>query len=368
MPPPELPILEWIAIMTGYIIRRLLQLPVTMLGVTVMIFALLQLLSPVERSALYVQSIPHNDAAIDALIAKYGLDDPVHVQYWRWLVGRKDAVTGEWEGGVLRGDLGYSRTGRQSVAALIKQRLPATLELALWSCIPIIGGGIVLGVVAAIYHNKFGDQAIRIFATVGWSFPTFVFGLLVLMIFYAKLQWFPPGRLSDQMTMVVLSPEFHRYTHMNTLDGVLNLRFDVFWDALRHLVLPIITLSYVVWARMLRVTRSSMLETMRQDYITTARSKGLAERTVIYRHAFRNALIPVLTVGGLMVVGMLNGVVVTEVIFNYPGMGSAAARAASSLDALAVLGFVLFGGIVLIVANLVVDVLYAFADPRIRLR
>jgi peptide/nickel transport system permease protein len=354
--------------MTAYIIRRLIQLPITMVGVTLLIFAMLQLLSPVERSALYVQSIPHNDAAIDALIRKYGLDDPFYMQYWRWLVGRKDPVTGEREGGVLRGDLGYSRTGRQMVADLIKQRLPATVELALWSCMPIIGGGILLGVIAAINHNRFVDQVIRVFVTLGWSFPTFVFGLLVLLIFYARLEWFPPGRLSDAMNLVVKSPEFHRYTHLNTFDGLLNLRLDVFWDALRHLVLPIITLSYVVWARILRVTRSSMLETLRQDYITTARSKGLAERRVIYRHAFRNALIPVLTIGGMMVVGLLNGVVVTEVIFNYPGMGSAAARAAGSLDALAVLGFVLFGGIVLLVANLVVDLLYAYVDPRIRLR
>jgi peptide/nickel transport system permease protein len=354
--------------MTAYIIRRLIQLPITMVGVTLLIFAMLQLLSPVERSALYVQSIPHNEAAIDGIIAKYGLDDPFYVQYWRWLLGRKDPVTGEWEGGVLRGDLGFSRTGRQMVADLIRQRLPATVELALWSCVPIIGGGILLGVIAAINHNRFVDQVIRVFVTLGWSFPTFVFGLLVLLVFYARLEWFPPGRLSDAMNLVVSSPEFHRYTHLNTLDGLLNLRLDVFWDALRHLVLPIITLSYVVWARILRVTRSSMLETLRQDYITTARSKGLAERSVVYRHAFRNALIPVLTIGGMMVVGLLNGVVVTEVIFNYPGMGSAAARAAGSLDALAVLGFVLFGGIVLLVANLVVDLLYAYVDPRIRLR
>ncbi len=354
--------------MTAYIIRRLIQLPITMVGVTLLIFAMLQLLSPVERSALYVPSIPHNEGAIDAIIAKYGLDDPFYVQYWRWLVGQKDPVSGEREGGVLRGDLGFSRTGRQDVADLIKQRLPATVELALWSCMPIIGGGILLGVIAAINHNRFIDQAIRVFVTLGWSFPTFVFGLLMLLVFYARLEWFPPGRLSDAITLVVNSPEFHRYTHMNTLDGLLNLRLDVFWDALRHLVLPIITLSYVVWAQILRVTRSSMLETLRQDYITTARSKGLGERSVIYSHAFRNALIPVITLGGMMVVGLLNGVVVTEVIFNYPGMGSAAARAAGSLDALAVLGFVLFGGVVLLVANLVVDILYGFVDPRIRLR
>jgi peptide/nickel transport system permease protein len=353
--------------MTTYIIRRLIQLPITMLGVTLLIFAMLQLLTPVERSALYVQSIPHHDGAIDAIIRKYGLDDPFYVQYWRWLVGHKDPTTGEIEGGVLRGDLGYSRTGRQMVKDLIAQRLPATLELALWSAFPIIGVGIWLGVVSAIHHNKLIDQIIRVFVTIGWSFPTFVFGLLVLLFFYARLEWFPPGRLSDQINVIVMSPEFHRYTRMNTIDGLLNFRLDVFWDALRHLILPIVTLSYVIWARILRVTRSSMLETLRQDYITTARSKGLSEKVVVYRHAFRNALLPVVTIGGMMVVGLLNGVVVTEVIFNYPGMGSAAARAGASLDALAVLGFVLFGGILLTTANLVVDVLYAFLDPRIRL-
>ncbi len=352
--------------MIAYIIRRLIQLPITIIGVTVFIFAMLQLLSPVERSALYVTATPRNDAAIDAIINKYGLNDPFYEQYWRWLVGQTDPVSGEKVGGVLRGDLGYSRTGRMSVKELIATRLPATLELALWSIIPIIGGGVLLGVIAAIYHNKLIDQLIRIFVTIGWSFPTFVFGLLLLLLFYAKLRWFPPGRISDEMLMVISSPNYVQYTKMYTFDALLNLRFDVFWDAFKHLIMPIVTLSYVIWAQILRVTRSSMLETLRQDYMTTARAKGLGERTVIYRHAFRNALIPVVTLGGLMVVNMLNGVVVTEVIFDYPGMGSAAARAAGSLDSLAVLGFVLFGGVVLIVSNMVVDVLYAAIDPRIR--
>jgi peptide/nickel transport system permease protein len=233
--------------------------------------------------------------------------------------------------------------------------------------LPIIGGGIFLGVVAAIHHNKLIDQVIRVFVTIGWSFPTFVFGLLLLLVLYAKLQWVPAGapvRPDDAGRFLAHLSPVHIYVHRRRL---LNLRFDVFWDALRHLIMPIITLSYVIWAQILRVTRSAMLETLRQDYITTARSKGLAERQVIRRHAFRNALIPVVTLGGLMVVNLLNGVVVTEMIFNYPGMGSAAARAAGSLDALAVLGFVLFGGFVLILANVVVDLLYAVIDPRIRL-
>ena len=353
--------------MTAYIIRRLLLLPVTVLGVTVLIFAMLQLLSPVERSALYVRDIPHTEGALDATIRRYGLNDPFVVQYWRWLVGRADPVTGETVGGVLRGDLGYSRTGNQDVIDLLLHRLPATVELALWSIVPIIGVGIWLGVLAAVNHNKLIDQVARIFSIVGYSFPSFVFGLLVLLIFYARLEWFPPGRLTDWASQIVQSASFTRYTQLNTVDALLNGRLDIFVDSLRHMVLPVLTLSYIQWALLLKITRSAMLEALRQDYVTTARAKGLAERDVINGHARPNALIPVATVSGLTIVGLLNGVVFTETIFNYPGIGSAAADAAISLDVLTVLGFVLFTATLLIVTNLVVDVMYAFLDPRVRL-
>lgn len=352
--------------MTAYIIRRLLQLPITVIGVTLLIFLMMQVLSPVERSALYVRDIPKNEDQVDRVIKQYGLDRPFYIQYTNWLIGTVNADTGQRVGGVLRGDLGYSRTGNQPVKDLIAHRLPATVELALWSIVPIIGVGIWLGIKAAVNHNKLPDQAARIFAIIGYSFPTFVFGLLVLMIFYAKLGWFPPGRLSDWAVQVVSSSAFNRYTEINTLDALLNLRFDVFLDALRHIVLPVITLCYIQWALLLKVTRSSMLESMRQDYVRTARSKGLAENVVISRHVRKNALIPVATVAGLTVVAMLNGVVITETVFNYPGLGSAVARAAASLDVVTVLGFVLFNASLLIVANLVVDVMYAFLDPRVR--
>ncbi|MDH7487296.1 MAG: ABC transporter permease [Anaerolineae bacterium] len=353
--------------MTAYIIRRLLQLPITVFGVTVLIFAMTLVLSPVERSALYMRDFPKHEGALEALIRRYGLADPFHVQYWRWLVGRVDPETGERVGGVLRGDLGFSRSGRQPVIDVILHRLPASIELALWSVVPIIGIGIWLGVIAAIHHNRFIDQAARVFSIIGWSFPTFVFALLVLMVFYAKLRWFPPGRLSDWATWAVMAPEFHRYTQLNTIDALLNGRWDIFWDALRHMILPIITLCYIQWAMLLRLTRSSMLEALRQDYMTTARAKGLPERTVINRHALPNALIPVVTVGGITVVNLVNGVVITETVFNFPGMGSAAASAAQTLDVLTVLGFVLLSSVLFIVANLLVDVLYAFLDPRVRL-
>ncbi len=353
--------------MLNYIVRRLALVPVLLFGTTILIFGLIQFLSPVERSALYMRDVPRNEAAWDSAIKRYCLDCPIYQQYWNWLVGLKDPNSGEITGGILRGELGYSRTAHQYVADYIAHRFPATLELALWAVIPIVGGGIWLGVKAAVNHNKPIDQAARVFSIVGWSFPTFVFGLLVLMIFYANLQWFPPGRLSDWANRAISMPPFRQYTHLVTIDALLNLRLDIFVDGIRHLILPILTLSYLSWALLLRVTRSSMLETLRQDYVVTARAKGLSERDVIDRHARPNALIPVATIGGVTVVNLLSGVVITETVFTFPGIGSAAAAAALQLDVITVLGFALFNGLILILANLVVDVLYVFLDPRVAL-
>jgi peptide/nickel transport system permease protein len=354
--------------MIAYIIRRLLILPIIILGVTVLIFTMLSQLTAYERASLYVKDIPKRQGAMDEIIEKYGLDDPIHIQYWRWMVGQADKATGEIKGGILRGDLGWSKTGKGPVAEVIGRRLPATAELALWAAVPLVGGGIWLGVVSAVNHNRLMDQVLRVISIVGWSIPTFVFGLTVMMIFYARLGWFPPGRLSDWALQVVQSNTFTRYTQMNTLDALLNLRLDVFLDAAKHLVLPVTTLAYLSWAYLLRVTRSSMLDTLRQDYITTARSKGLHERLVIRVHALPNALIPVVTVSGLTLVGLLNGVVITETVFNYPGMGSFLSETALSLDIVSVLGVTLVSSLILVSGNLVVDVLYGMIDPRIRLQ
>lgn len=353
--------------MTAYIIRRLLILPIILFGVTILIFAMLQVLGPVERSALYVRDVPKNERQVENIIRRYGLDKPVLVQYWNWLVGVKDSVTGERAGGVLRGDLGFSRTGREDVIDVLIRRLPATLELAIWSMIPVIGFGIWIGVKAALNHNKLFDQVARVFAILGWSFPTFVFALLLLLIFYARLGWFQPGRLSTAFSQEVLKPGFNQYTRMMTVDSLLNLRFDIFIDALRHLIMPVTTLMVIQVALLLKITRSAMLEEMRQDYVTTARAKGLPEKMVINRHIRRNALIPVITVVGLTLAGLLSGVVITETVFDFPGIGSWAAAAALSLDVLSMLGYALFSAVLLIVANLVVDVMYAVLDPRIRL-
>ena len=353
--------------MLNYIIRRLLLVPVLLFGVTILIFGMLQFLSPTERSALYVREVPKNERVIAGIIKQYGLDQPIYVQYYRWMVGTIDPVSGERQGGILYGDFGYSRTASQDVIDLVKNRFPNTLDLALWSIAPIIIIGIWMGVQAAVHQNGLIDQAARLFSIVGTSFPTFVFGLLMLMIFYAQTGWFPPGRLSIAGNQVLMSDSFNHYTSLVTFDALLNGRFDIFWDAMQHMILPILTLSYLSWATFLRVTRSSMLETLHMEYITTARSKGIPERDVINKHARPNALIPVMTLAGFSIVGLLGGVVITETVFNYPGIGQAAANAAAQLDVITVLGLALFNGTILIVSNLVIDILYAVVDPRVRL-
>ncbi len=353
--------------MTNYIIRRLLLVPVLLFGVTIIIFGMLQFLGPVERSALYVRDFPKNENQIRGIIRRYGLDRPIYEQYWRWLVGVKDPVSGERHGGILYGDFGYSRTGTQPVIDIIKNRFPNTLDLALWTVFPLLSVGIWLGVQAAVHQNGFVDQAARIFSIVGTSFPTFVFGLLVLILFYAKLGWFLPGKMSDWVSQLIFSGQFHQYTKLLTIDALLNGRLDIFWDALRHMILPILTLSYISWATFVRVTRSSMLETLRMEYVTTARAKGLSEKVVINKHARPNAMLTIVTLAGMQVVALLGGVVITETVFNYPGIGQAAANAAQQLDVVTVLGFAIFNGFILIIANLIVDVLYGVIDPRVRL-
>jgi len=335
--------------------------------VTIVIFGMLQLLGPVERSALYIKDFPKNDKQVQAVIKQYGLDQPFYVQYWRWLTGVVDPVTGERDGGILYGDFGYSRTASQPVIDIVRERFPNTVDLALWTIYPMLSIGIWMGVQAAVNQNKFFDQAARVYSIVGTSFPTFVFGLLLLMLLYAKAGWFMPGKQSNWVTALIYSGELKQYTHLLTIDAILNLRFDVLWDALRHMIMPIITLSYINWATFVRVTRSSMLETLRQDYVVTARAKGLKEKDVINNHARPNAMLPVVTLAGSSIVGLLGGVVITETVYNYPGIGKAAADAAAQLDVVTILGLAIFTGTILILTNLIVDVIYAFIDPRVRL-
>jgi len=319
---------------------------------------LFQILGPDKLLAAYVNPNVFDKLSLSdlqVLKEKYGLTKPFAERYGIWL----------WN--ALKGDLGWSQVGKEPVLKAIISRFPYTLELALYALIPVVGIGIWLGVLAAVKRDKFLDQFIRIFAIVGWSFPDFVFGLLVLMLFYSVLGWFPPGTLSQWAEEIVKSPEFHKITHLVSIDALLNGRLDVFWDALRHIIGPVITLSFLWWAYLLRITRSSMLEVLSKEYVRTARAKGVSEHDVIHKHAQRNAMIPVVTVAGNMVIGLLSGTVIIEVIFNRTGIGRLAADAAVQLDYATVLGTTLFYSIILVLGNLIIDILYAVFDPRVRL-
>ncbi|MBE9513632.1 MAG: ABC transporter permease [Chloroflexi bacterium] len=341
--------------MRAYIFRRLLLLVPVLIGVTLFIYGITMFFSPIQRATLYVTSI-RQLTALPAIIEQYGLDQPFFVQYARWI------------GEVLTGNLGWSNVAGMPVWDAIWHFLPATLELAMFATPLIILVGIVLGSQAAAHKDKPLDHGTRVAAIVGWSLPTFWLGLLLMMIFYGYFRGLlPPGRLSIQMDMVVNSAEFVRYTHINTLDAILNLNGPVFLDALRHLVLPVITLSVVNVAFIMRLMRSSMLESLGKGYVLTARAKGLSERVVVNKHARRNALIPVITVSGYLLAALANGVVITETIFNYKGIGWWAWQSAVRLDIASVLGFALFNAFLFVLVNLVVDILYTRVDPRVRL-
>lgn len=356
--------------MFNYILRRLLITPLLLLGVSVLIFSVISLMTPTDRAAALFNSELSNRARprnFEGLIEKYGLDDPIYLQYWHWLVGQKTPDDDEVQGGVLRGNLGWSQVGRSSVLDVIKRRSPATIELILWSIFPMIALSIWLGVKSAVNHDKLIDHVLRLAAITGWSIPTFVIGFVLLMYFAVQNHLLSPGRLTLDVRMIVDSAEFVNYTQMHSIDALLNFRFDVFWDAVKHLILPSITLMVANFGYLYRVARFSMLETLGQDYITTARSKGLPEEIIVSQHALPNALNPVITVGGLILVGFLNNVVITEVVFNFPGLGTFLADAAISLDLISVAGITLVSSLVLILANLFVDILYGVVDPRVRL-
>jgi dipeptide transport system permease protein len=339
----------------SYIVRRVMMVIPVLLGVSILIFSVVQLFSPVERASLFIRS-EREASNVAGIIRKYGLDQPIHIQYISWLSE------------VLRGNLGWSKVVSRPVLEALLTFLPATVELTIYAAPLTIILGIYLGKKAAVHKDKAIDHLTRTLAIVGWSMPTFWLAIMLLAIFYGYTGGiFPPDRLSVEAAVYVQSPQFTRYTGINTIDALLNGQLWVFVDALRHIVLPTLTLVTVQVALLMRVMRSSMLEALGQGYVLAARAKGLDERTVVDKHAGRNAMIPVITLSGLLVASMLNGVVITETVFNYKGVGWWFVRAASQLDIPSVLGFSMFAAVLFVMANLIVDILYAYIDPRIRL-
>lgn len=340
--------------MLRYILRRLLLLPLVAVGVTFLLFLLTQRLSPEMRASLYVKDA-RQMGALEEVIERYGLREPVLKQYGRWMKG------------VLKGDLGYSPSANMPVAKAIKEYLPATIQLAVVTIILVVFFGVWLGAVSAVHKDKWQDVLARFISVGGFSLPIFVLGLLLLMIFYGKLGWFSPGGYSFQTDLIIHGAGFKTYTGFLLIDSLLNGNMRVFLDVLSHLVLPAVTLCIGSFALMVRVMRSSMLEELNKEYVRTARAKGLSETAVVYKHAGKNAIIPVITLASIQFIRLLGGTVIVETIFDYPGIGRFGVLAAQQLDIAGILGFSLMVAALFVLGNLLSDILYTAVDPRIRL-
>src|SRR5262245_48061873 len=335
--------------MIGFILRRLVGLVLVLVGVSIITFALSQLV-PIDPAAAALGQNAREDQ-IQAYRKELGLDRPPVVQYFSY-VGR-----------LLQGDLGRSIRTRRPVADDLHDFFPATLELSIAAMLVALVLGIALGVLAAIRRNSLLDGIARLFALIGGSLPIFFLGLLVLALFYSRLRWLPgPGRLDATLT----PPRY--VTGMYTIDSLLAGNWALFKNSLLHLILPAVTLGYFSTTVLLRMTRSSMLEVLNQDYIRTAKAKGLRDQVVILRHALKNAMIPVLTTIGIVFGSLLSGAVLTETIFGWPGLGRYATTSVTSLDLPAVMGVTLVAAVIYPVVNMLVDIGYHTLDPRIRVQ
>src|SRR5438874_7898552 len=332
-----------------YILRRLLFVVPMLVGITLMSFLLSHAVPADPITANLGEQAAANPEIVAAFRHRWGLDRPLYEQYGLYL----------WR--LVHGDFGSSISTRQPVALDLRQRLPATIELAFAAMAVSIAVGVPLGILSAVRRERAVDQLTRIGSLVGVSMPIFWLGLVAIFIFYTRLGWAPaPGRRSASLQR----PPF--VTGFVLLDALLAGRADAAKDALRHLVLPALVLSSYSVSVITRMTRGSMLEILGEDYVRTARAKGLHERTVILRHAARNSLIPVVTIIGLSFGGLLSGAVITETVFAWPGLGLYAFSSASSLDFPAIMGVGVVVASVYLLVNLLVDVAYALLDPRIR--
>ncbi len=310
--------------MRQYIMRRLISLPITVLGASVLVFMVLHLVPGNPAQVIAGADAPPETVA--AITRELGLDRPLPEQYWNYLKR------------ILQGDLGRSLRSKRPVSSDIRDALPNTLRLAILAAIvtPLIA--IPLGVLAATRQGTAVDTIVTFFATIGITVPVFASGLILIFIFGVRLSWLPISGTGD-----------------------------AFWtiDGLKHTILPATALSLGSIAVVARLSRSALLEVLNQDYIRTARAKGLHERSVILRHALKNALLPVVTVVGLQIGALLSGAVVTETVFAWPGIGRLAVSAIAGRDFPVIQGCLLVIATIFVLVNLFVDLLYAVVDPRI---
>jgi ABC-type dipeptide/oligopeptide/nickel transport system permease component len=326
--------------------RRLLGAIPVLLGISFLVFMLMHI-APGDPVSLLLGD-DATPADVEQIRRELGLDKPLLVQYWDFLSR------------AVRGDFGRSLKFNEPVMKLVFERLPATIELAFISLIVAIVIAVPLGVYSAIKHNSLFDHAGMSVALIGVSLPNFWLGIMLIYFLGGQLNLLPvAGRIEYGI-------EVKPITHLYLIDSLITGNFTAFWSALQHLLMPAFTLGTSLAAIVTRISRSSVLEVMRQDFITTARAKGLSEKAVIWRHILRNAMITIVTILGLQLGALLNGSVITETVFSYPGIGELLIQSISARDYKLTQVLILFFAVIYFAVNLMTDFLYSWIDPRIK--
>ena len=333
--------------MLKYLIKRLMLFVIVIFGVVTVTFFLSHVIPADPVGAILGENAPQE--LVEKMERELGLDLPLDQQYIRYLKG------------IINWDFGMSLRTQRPVSKDMRIYFPATMELAFFALFIAIILGVAIGIISAVKRNQLPDNVSRIFSLIGISMPAFWLGLLFILILYYHLGLIPAGgRLSPSISPPPM------VSGLYLLDSLIAGEFKTFWDALYHLLGPGLVLGWIQTAYICRVTRSSMLEVLNEEYIRTARVKGLKEKIVIFRHAFKNALIPVITMVGISFGYLLEGSVLTETVFGYPGLGRYAVNSFLSLDLNSVIGSVTLIAICYASSNLIVDMLYAVLDPRIK--
>ena len=317
-----------------------------LLGVSIVVFVMVRAI-PGDPAQILLGQAATPDQVADVR-QRLGLDEPLPIQYLVFIRG------------ALTGDLGDSLVVGQPVTAVLLERFPATLELTLAALLFAIAIGVPVGVIAAVRQYSLLDKITSVVALTGVSMPVFWLALVLVVVFTVQVDWLPfPGRVGGDVS-------FTSYTGLYLLDTLITFNFPAFWDVLRHLILPAVALGTIPMAVITRMTRSSMLEVMNEDYVRTARAKGVVPWRVVFRHALRNAMLPTITVIGLQFGLLMGGAILTETIFGWPGVGQIAIESVNRRDYAMIQGVVLYGATFFVLVNLLVDVLYAVLDPRVR--
>lgn len=329
-----------------YVIQRLIMIIPVLFGVSILTFSLAYLVpGDPARLAAGPQA---SQAMYEQLREEFGLDDPLLVQYWNYVTG------------LVQGDWGDSILSRRPVLNDLGTYWPATLELVLVAMAIATMVGLPLGIIAAVRADRMADHASRIISLLGVSMPAFWLAILMQLFFGLRLDWLPiSGRLPT------LTPPPDAITRLYLVDSLLQGEWATFREAFSHIILPAVTLSFASLATIARFTRASLLDVLHNDYVRTARAKGLAEHRVVMRHAMRNAFIPTLTMIGLSFGWSMGGSVLVETVFDWPGIGLYATKSALTLDFMPIMGIALLYGIVFSLINIVIDISYGLLDPRV---